>query len=235
MVFDFEKTITISFSVFGTRNSKILMEVNADKPEPAKFPHCRQDYACESNGAMEELNANLEEATNYLIQWFYKTGQRYSCTRTKVGKLLSIVALVYARQNKRVFKENVYKYTDCGMAIYEIMERFMATDIYRQYSYEDTNEAIVNSPIIDCEIPSEYQNTSSVSDETRGIIDQVFQLFGAYLPSYLGECLNPIAEAPGVTTLENIIDLAKIQKLDKSLFDSVDEKYRRVIDFLRNY
>lgn len=45
----------------------------------------RQSY---HGNEMKNINVSLKSAANYFIQLFYKTGCKYSCTQTKIGKLL---------------------------------------------------------------------------------------------------------------------------------------------------
>jgi hypothetical protein len=60
---------------------------------------------------MEKMHANLRECMNYLIQLFYKTDKRYSCTRSKISKLLSILAFKYAVYSIQLFDEKIFRYS----------------------------------------------------------------------------------------------------------------------------
>ena len=42
------------------------------------------------------------DIVDYLISLFYKTNKKYSCSRTKIGKLLSILEFKYARMKTLV-------------------------------------------------------------------------------------------------------------------------------------
>lgn len=93
------------------------MEVNAEDWDQIMIPHCKCSLA-NSKSKMQNSNLRLKEITYYLIQQFYKTGEKYSCTQTKLGKLLSILAFKYARNGQKLFDTPIYKYPPrCGTLI----------------------------------------------------------------------------------------------------------------------
>ena len=162
---------------------------------------------------MNNLNINLNHAANYLVQLFYKTNQRYSCTRTKIGKLLSIVAFKYAREGKLAFAETIYKYDHCGTAIKEVMHRFRDREIYSLCVYKDNAKPITDKLNEKAYIPDNFSNIEALSDEAKEIIESVFFSFGAFSPADLGECINPIVNLDGVTIADNHINISEIAKL----------------------
>ena len=202
---------------------KILMEANADCLNTSNLPHGGHIDACLNKMNMENMKIDLTKATNYLVQLFYKTNLRYTCTRTKIGKLLSIVAFVYARQDKLLFEETIHKYDQCGTAIYEIMERFKDSDIYTRIVYEDCENRVpdvvmANAVISKVTIPDEYEDIVGLDVDVISTIDSVFQMFGAYSPSALGECINPIVNYQDVTNPEGEVVLSNISKLQIGFF-----------------
>lgn len=214
---------------------KIAMEVKADNYNDIIFPHCKSNCTCMTNSNMDELNVNLLEAANYLVLLFYRTDQEYSCTRTKVGKLLSIVAFSYARKNKKVFKENIYKYNDCGCAIKEIMT-FFDRDIYVRYQYNDNHKHISESfkelSSLDPDIQEKYKNINNIDPTVRQKIEEVFRIFGAYSPTELGECINPIVEQTGVINTNGEVELSKIFLLNRSEIHIENSTPKILIDYL---
>ena len=54
---------------------------------------------CAERKNISETDAatGLIDAANYFIQLYYKTGEKYSCSITKLGKLLSIAAFICAK------------------------------------------------------------------------------------------------------------------------------------------
>lgn len=161
---------------------------------------------------MEKLNVNLKQSANYLIQLFFKTGKKYSCTRTKIGKLLSIVAFEYALDGKQIFNETIYKYEeDCGTAIQEIMNYF-DKDIYIQYIDFDNLQYIFDE-LDENLIQSEYADYNTLDISVRGVIEKVFRMFGSYSSSQLAKCINPIVNQIGVTNINGEIDIQSICNL----------------------
>lgn len=206
------------------------MEENADKFSNRE-PHCKQSVACSNrNNLMEKLNINLTQATNYLVQLFYKTNQKYSCTRTKVGKLLSIVAFKYASNGQVAFEETIYKYNECGTAIKEIMQRFKDRDIYTLCTYNDDSKPVSQKIDEKADIPLDFIDIKDLSDDVKDTIKSVFLLFGAFSPATLGECINPIVNTKNTTLENNQIDISRIEYIH--LDDFSTESKNPLIEFL---
>ena len=89
----------INFPFADIGNVELKMEVYVRDIERSSSLRSETDSTDSKDRLMKELHTDLEKATCYLVQFFYKTGRLYSCTRTKLRKLLSIVAFVYARNN----------------------------------------------------------------------------------------------------------------------------------------
>ena len=163
---------------------------------------------------------NLRHATNYLIQLFYRSEQRFSCTRTKIGKLLSIVAFKYARKSIRLFDEDICKYQQCGTAINEL-KLLLERDIYIQEDYEDSKNRVDCSNLkdnLDC-IPSLYLEIGALDPNVKKTIEDVFCRFGAYSPLDLGNGLCDLVFYKDVTQDNDVIDLYKIQEIDPEEFN----------------
>ena len=172
---------------------------------------------------MIELHTNLREVTNYLIQLFYKTGKIYSCTQTKLGKLLSILAFKYAQNDEKLFDETIYKYPPrCGTLIKDLA--FIGNK--NVYKRDITQDDLDNCQIITHEfdhtvdIPLLYNEIASLSDELKKDIESVFRSFGAFPASILGEILNPIVDL--VVNDIGEIELTKFKDLQKNSFDKTN-------------
>jgi len=202
-------TIVGLLSMANKHGLKIFMEVNADKLFEDLDLHCRRQIACFKNRTMVNQIENLEVASKYLLEFFKITDEKYSCSRTKIGKLLSIVAFVYARKDVRIFKEEIHKYNDCGTSIDELRS-FVPLNLYRNSTYSDNNASISDDLSID-NTTDEY---SILSNDLRKTIKDVFMRFGAYLPLNLGKSINTIVEYPGVTSDDGIINLDAIKNID---------------------
>lgn len=188
-------------------------------------PFCERNQNVETKDKRME---NLKQITYYLIQLFYKTGKKYSCTQTKLGKLLSILAFSYARNGEILFEEKIYEYPQgCGTLIKDLT--FIPQSIYlRDLKEEDPDGRHPISEELDetAIIPTPY--VSKVTYKLEKNIEDVFKRFGAYSGSQLAECLNPIVKLIKNGNSDEL-DLSKIEGLDRNVFkDEINE----VIDYI---
>lgn len=177
---------------------------------------------------MDKLNTNLSHVANYFVQLFYKTGQKYSCTQTKIGKLLSVLAFLYARKGKILFNETVYRYKGCGAVIDDLKAVITDRDVYLKSKYEDFDGEITED-IIDSlfdeldESLNIYRDVSSILPELKDDIEKVFRKFGAHSAYSMGQLINPIVNHNGVADENDTIDLEVIMSLNKDDFDESNE------------
>lgn len=181
------------------------------------------------NCKMRELHIDLKTTTNYLVQCFYATNKKYSCTRTKLGKLLSIVAFIYAQEDVKIFDEPIYRYNGCGTAIKELAA-FVDTEIYFLFDYSSDNKEIVDIESNKTFFESNDINYQSIPTHLRNTINRVFKTFGSYSPSELGLCINPIVECISCSETGEV-NLSEIKSLTRKSFSSIT-KNLDVIDFL---
>jgi len=176
---------------------------------------------------MKEVYVNLDEAINYLVELFYLTDRKFSCTRTKIGKLLSIVAFKYALEGEKLFKETIYEYNGCGTIIYEVMDRFDDGDIYTRIQYNDDCHIITKEEFKNAEIPSEYRNYNTLSEKNKKIIRATFCRFGAYSQSELGRDITSILCVNGIVNDNGEVNLDQMSRLKGKDFS----KKNKVIEF----
>lgn len=197
-------------------NSYIInMEEEAAQRKDIKVFSKENFTAVAKDEKMENLNTSLKDITYSLICFFYKTNKKYSCTQTKLGKMISILAFKYAKNNQRLFNEPVYKYPPhCGTLIEDLV--FIPKDIYtRDLDIEDPDKTDIISEDFNetVEIPSTYADADSLSFELKQEIENLFIFFGAYPASKLGEYLNPIVDKlvkrdSNEIILENILNIS---------------------------
>ena len=233
-LFDFNGTIQI-INLSNNRNKiEVKMGVYA---EPDCILELLQDKMCENSDVQNlvEIHVNLRESANYLIQLFYQTKKRYSCTRTKVGKLLSIVAFVYAKSGKKLFDEAIFKYDNCGTSINEL-KVYIDRDVYIQYQYEDDCQYINSEFLHHEDIIEKHKDIDSVDDTLKKVIEDVFRNFGAFSAYDLGQCINPIVNLPQMVNEKGEIQLHIIPTIDFELFAEgvLNEKNSFLVEFLVN-
>lgn len=213
----------------------IKMEVYAEERDKPDILHSEEDYIHTRKEKMKKQNINLKHLTNYLIQMFYKTGQKYTCTQTKIGKLLSIIAFSYARKEEILFEEIIYKYNGCGTAINELKLLVPDRDIYIRSSYFD-GQHIIEEPLKDDlfnpldDSLKKYAEIGNISEELKSVVEDVFRKFGALSPRDIGQHINLIVECDGVTNIDGSINLEKISEIDKNYF----KQSNVLIDYLLN-
>jgi len=170
----------------------------------------------------------VDECANYLIQFFYKTNKRYSCTRTKIGKLLSILAFKYAVKYDEniIFPWEIYRYPGCGTLIAGL-QYYVDRDAYFAYPYDNSKKRISRNELNEnVDIPDRYKDVSNLDPKLKEEIENVFFTFGAYSQVDLGEELNPIVEHEGICHAD-IVDLEAVACLDKNQFPD-----NKVVEFI---
>lgn len=185
----------------------------------------RQSY---HGNEMKNINVNLKSAANYFIQLFYKTGCKYSCTQTKIGKLLTILAFLYARRGMILFEETIYRYKGCGAIIDNLKSIIVDRDVYINSEYDDFDGEIRDS--LDSTLFNElgeslgvYSDISGLSPECVQYIEQVFRRFGAYSAYSLGQLINPIVDHKDVVEYNEIVNLDSITRLNLDDFEQSNE------------
>lgn len=142
---------------------------------------------------LEKLNVDLGELCCFLIQLFNNTEKKYSCSRTKVGKILSILAFKYAMNGEKLFSERIYKYDGCGTSV-ETLIGIVCRDEYFSYRYHDDKREIHDEFNNCVEMPLKWQRQANIPYEVMIDTEDVFRKFGAYSQTDLSEVLNPIVE-----------------------------------------
>lgn len=181
------------------------------------------------NKQMKELHVNLKNATDYLMDLFDYTGQRYSCTRVKMGKLLSIVAFVYAQKGEKLFDEDIYVYKGCGTSIEEMNA---ITDIapYLKIEYQDDKQYINDD--FAAEIEKNADNVE-LSEDVKQNIENVFRAFASFSAGDLGKCITPVISAEGLTDDAGKVILSQFSTLTKDAIN-IENSAIELVNFLFN-
>ena len=205
-------------------------KTNMDKEQDLEL--LELDQSTNHKNQLTEKNTSLSEAANYLIQFFYKTNQKYSCTRTKIGKLLSIAAMKCARLGIQLFAEEIFKYDGCGTTI-NGLNGIIDRDIYFEYEYLDKREIIQDTIQENSFIPSQYAEISRLDMDVKKLIEDVFVRFGSYSASDLGSCINPIVDCDKLTEANGRINLSEFSQLDNCIIELIIKNAtNEVIDYI---
>lgn len=181
---------------------------------------------------LQRLSVDLIHATNYLIQLFYATNKKYTCTRTKLGKMLSIAAFVYARKGQMLFDENIYKYKDCGTAIKELQVYDQV--IYTPDEFSD-NSLVINVADSNATIENlDSYKVTNLSDDIKATLGDVFCNFGSYPASKLGDNLGMFLDLILDDEDSNKIDLTKILHINHTDFSETND-HLDVLNYILRY
>lgn len=210
--------------ILGKNIIDINVEVQIVTNDKSAFAYDESCFFCSNtkDNIMVELKVNLEQATNYLIQLFYKTGKKYSCARSKLGKLLTVVSFVYARNGKRLFNESICKYDNCGTAI-NALKDYLDREVYIRNEYYDCLDAIEEDFDETVAIPKMYSDIEKVPDDVKDEIEKVFRKFGAYSAYDIGCLIISVINLDGVIKADEEIDLEKIHNLQISDYKELEQ------------
>lgn len=164
----------------------------------------------------KEENVNTKELAYYMIKMFYETDCKYSCTRTKIGKLISILAFKYATKGILLFDDPIYKYDNCGAYI-KALSFWLYRDEYLCDEFQDDKKYISDEFKKPKNLLAGFQERYNSLDNTlRGLTEEVkkeaeevFRRFGSYSHVDLSDVLNPIVENTGTPSYGRI-DLSRI-------------------------
>lgn len=133
------------------------------------------------------------DGANFIIQLYYKTGQKYHCARSKVEKLLSIAGFVVMAKNaESLYNENIVL-NSCGTGFAEFPGYFPPDLI--EGTEKETNapleEQILQSLDESAVIPLAYNELSDDLEEaTKKLLENVFIKFGNYGSDKLGKAID---------------------------------------------
>lgn len=166
-----------------------------------------ENIACKTpTASLMDLKIDVNLIAKYLIDLFASTKDAYSVTKTKIGKLLSIVAFVFAANGCRLFLDSIYKYGDCGTIIATL--NWMKNDLRPGTDRDD------DLPISEADVSMNdlTERSLAVPEVVRKIIRDVYLNFGHYSPKALGDFINDIINdiLNDDDTLSNSVDLSKL-------------------------
>lgn len=166
---------------------------------------------------MKKIRVHIKSLTYYLVSLFFKTGRKYSCTSTKIGKILSILAFKYAYNGILLFDAEIKKYENCGTII-EDSCFWVYPDEYICGKAQNNKKYILDELKEPVDLPynlyyryeqlCQYDIPSYIKKD----VEEVFRYFGAYSKEDLSEVLNPIVDML-TTECCGKIDLSKISDI----------------------
>lgn len=179
---------------------------------------------------------NIFDAANYIVQLYYKTGDKYYCSRTKVEKLLAIANLIAFRNDSKLFDEEILV-NRCGVGI-PVLATFLYSDIGT--GTLETNQHINQDEYSEDEkYPISFKLSSELFSCDKELLFRVFMRFGAYNAWEIGKAFDEFKDMISEPNPDNeehpivCFDLA-----NKFLND--DNKYssflnNEIVEYVTNY
>lgn len=141
----------------------------------------------EAKGVSEGVfMTNITNAANYMVKLFFNCGQKYSCNRTKLEKLLSIADIISMKKNSLLFQDHIV-IKSCGVGILNIPLPFQGDIIFGSQDEDDTEIPLSEIENILKRLEGDNDNMDA---EDRRLIVSVFRRFGNYKPSTLGPLID---------------------------------------------
>lgn len=140
-----------------------------------------------------DVEVDLFEAARYLYRKFYYDG--FDCSRTKIGKLLTISYLICIKQNINIFKEKILV-EQCGTSIPDLADEF--GDLY---------------PNLSNNLPDRYieDYNAYLPDDVKTVLNDVYKKFGKNACADLGNLIDTFKE-----------EISKRDEVDNRLY--IDEE-----------
>ncbi|MBE6771084.1 MAG: hypothetical protein E7547_02930 [Ruminococcaceae bacterium] len=180
---------------------------------------------------------NVLDAAKFIIQLYYKTGEKYHCNRTKVEKLLAIANLVAFKNNDRLFDDEIWV-NRCGVGI-PILSHFLFSDIIE--GKENDSSKIIDSSEIDNnnQFPIIYNLYSSIGPKEQELLKSVFLEFGAYDPLILGQAFDEFKNEINVDNLLSqehpLLDKERAYAFFNSISMRQQIKNNIIVKYIVNY
>lgn len=165
---------------------------------------------------MREMEINIKPYAIYLISLYYKTGCKYSCTRSKINKLLIIFKLCFIKNNLKTFDNKLIIYEN--FSYFEDLSIIMEKDVYCTEKSIEENSKIIDKLNEMVEIPPMYKTYIKLAEEEKKLLEIIFREFGNFNINYLSDKIEPIVRNISAIYKNNFI---------------LDED--RVFDFFNNY
>jgi len=143
---------------------------------------------------LEELKQTKKMAF-YLISLFYKSGERYFCSRPKINRLLTIYKFCSVRHDPNCFH---FSFVPGGSGLMGIkgLSSFVERDVYLNfYMYDDDKQEFTDTFDETVEIPGRYVNDFlirdyEISDKVKELLEIIFRKFGSYPISDLAQMID---------------------------------------------
>ncbi len=189
-------------------------------------------------------NMDVKYFADYLIDLFWNTrinGKPIECTRTKIGKLLTIVQILYIKHYKTNAFEDIIVEETCGTSIPVLAVHRYPYNIWDAYTESLNGNDFFkgNNPINVCEISKRADiaknpflslcEDGELADRIIKLISGVFYEFGTYDGYEIGKLINEFKDK---ICSDNVV---LEQKVIDWLSDNEDTGTNPIVDFINKH
>lgn len=176
---------------------------------------------------------NLQNAAKYMVQFYYFTEEKYSCTNAKIEKLLSIASLIEMKFGNQLFIEAIYN-KNCGIGFPQLGETLLADMTSGTYTCETRINDTIN-PNLSC--PAYYITDIQLNENEKNLFTNVFREFGAYDSKKLGKVIDQFKDEILIFNNDNqmTVDFKKTQDFFNDKTKKEIYKNNRVFTYISNY
>ena len=153
-------------------------------------------------------NMSVKNITNHVIREYWNSrvgGLRISCTRTKIGKMLTIIQILSLKCRREIAFDELIVSETCGTSVpilsvyrypYDIWElnkgRTLDEPFQSRDDFFERNSRMSKDEVerINEDIPKLYEIQQEICGPLQRIIEDVFYEFGAYDSYEIGKLIN---------------------------------------------
>lgn len=181
-------------------------------------------------------NIDIFDAAKYMVCLYYKADKLYTCSRTKIEKLLAIADLIFIKHAKRLFPQLPIYINSCGIGYRVLSTNSFLFPIDNIISGECQKEFADNITIkLNAEqvVPQIYE-IEFPEENARKVLEGVFCHFGAYTAKLIGSTIDDFKEQ--LQYDGSISDMVNIEKA-KDFFSQGNEvlKTNNIAKFIAEY
>lgn len=227
----------VSIKVEKNANCVLIMLSNQDIISSTNLNDNLVDFTCMKTQESERIvkMVKVESAAKFLASLYFKTGRRYTCTKTKIEKMLTIAWFIKLRNGEQLFINSVLV-NNCGTGV-SGLEEFEAT-VNMGTEVEDGKRITDCICLEETNVPEIYKEKSigEIDNKIKKLLVDVFREFGNCKASDIGTTLDVFKD--DISIFSELYDryILDFQKA-RNLFLDSNDKYEenKIMNFVIGY
>ena len=150
---------------------------------------------------------DLFNAAIYMVGLHFKAEKPYTCTRTKIEKLLAIADLIAIKSGHRLFPQHQMYINSCGIGYCVLAKDALRFPMDKIIDGETLSPAFTDEPQLEIDqtrdIPELY-STSIDSEKIRLLLEDVYCSYGKYSAKLIGTTMDEFKQRIESDDLESI-------------------------------